>query len=128
MHGSLSHDIPVPEQTKTRSIKILLIWQDGRTLKYFRLIDITPIELETLRTIHGHLAFSDQYITGTVEYTLRSVARWLGQDSYLMDGLSDEEFKADPEARKWQHTEIQQDQVAGFMGWDRVFVSGFSED
>lgn len=116
------------QANKTRSSKVLLIWQNGYTLRYFRLIDITPVELETLRLIHGHLAFTDKYINGTTEYAVRSVVRWLGIDIYLMDGLTNEDFANDAESRKWKNTEIPQEQVAGFMGWDRVFVSGFSED
>lgn len=119
------------QELKTRVIKVLLILnEDNNTIKYFRLIDPNKKDLELLAAVQAqsiHLDIEDEN-PGATELAAQALLRQLGTAPMLAYpiGMSDEDFDNDPDSNKWIDSEIHEQQVSSFMGWDRVYIMNLS--
>ena len=115
-------------QPKTRSIKILLCWMDGTPeLRYYRLINPNPDEVTMLRLAHG--IFLDQtgtdYVNPECEKAIKEIGFKCGSDLQYEVDLT--EMSEHAILNQWLDSRIHEKQIADFMGWDRVIITGFSD-
>jgi len=110
---------------RTRSIKILLLWAEGTTRSYYRIIDPNPDELEFLKEAHGK-DLGIGYLNGTTESAISAIGRRIGK-SFALPGMDDQDFVVDPQANAWTKHRISADEVYSHMGWDRICITGISE-
>lgn len=103
-----------------RCHKFLVIWKEGKyNDRYFRVLVDPATEsgaYELLKLTHNRFLLGDQYVNDEEERAIMDVSVRLG-----LDGWSDivTDFLGD-----WAKFEIPPGSVTGYMGWDRIFVTG----